>query len=166
MVFGQRNPNVWVGMMITFFCEFFLSAFALKGTGRCSLSTLTALLSTVTGVERTDQIQLMQTPDDSNGVLNGSYAVLSCMNGYTNMGGTLNVTCSADGSWSPFPNCVLITDGDSMTGTGARCSVTSPTFNLAYGFPVNTTGLFLDPDNTASGMLMMLIDLEILSCVF
>jgi hypothetical protein len=81
------------------------------------------------------------------------------------------VTCTADGSWSPFPNCVSSTDGDSMAaagttimmpGTDARCPVTSLMFNLAYGFPVNTTELLLDRENTASGMLRMLIDLHML----
>jgi hypothetical protein len=63
-----------------------MSAFVLKGTGRCLLSTLIVLLSSVSGVQRTDQIQLMQIPDDPTRVLNGSYAVLSCMSDYTNMG--------------------------------------------------------------------------------
>jgi hypothetical protein len=39
-------------------------------------------------------------------VLNGSYIVFSCVNGYVNTGGNLNLTCSASGSWSQLPNCV------------------------------------------------------------
>ncbi len=59
----------------------------------------------------------MQLSTETGLVLNGSYIVFSCINGYVNMGGSLNVTCSASGSWSPFPNCVSSSGGGLMTTT-------------------------------------------------
>ena len=144
---------------------------SLKGTGRCSLSTLTTLLSMTTGLQSTGQTQLMRAPDDSTVILNGSYIVFSCMNGYTNMGGNLNVTCNANGTWSPFPKCVRGSNGGPMSSsivnsTSARCSVTSTTFFIPYGFLVNTTAIILYEDGTASGVLMSLTGLHILFSIF
>jgi hypothetical protein len=141
-----------------------------KEIGRCSLSSLTTFVSSATGLQTTGQTQLLLTTDDSTVVLNGSYAVFSCMSDYTNMGGSLNVTCSANGTWSPFPNCVKNSDngGSMMTtmmpGIGTRCQVISITFFVPYGFLTNTTAFILYEDNTASGMLIILIDLQILFC--
>ncbi len=47
----------------------------------------------------------MQLPTETDLILDGSYIVFSCTDGNVNIGGSLNVTCSTDGSWSPFPNC-------------------------------------------------------------
>ena len=143
----------------------YLFSFYLKEIGRCPLVSLTTLLSTRTGLRSTGQIQLMQTPDDPKLVLNGSYVVLGCMSGYTNIGGSPNVTCSADSSWTPFPNCVASTD-TTISGAAARCSVTSAIFNLAYGSPTNTTGLLVYQEDMASGTSMVHIALKILSCEF
>jgi hypothetical protein len=59
----------------------------------------------------------MQLSTETGLVLNGSYIVFSCINGYVNMGGSLNVTCSASGTWSPFPNCVSSSGSVFMTAT-------------------------------------------------
>jgi hypothetical protein len=59
----------------------------------------------------------MQLSTETGLVLNGSYIVFSCINGYVNMAGSLNVTCSASGTWSPFPNCVSSSGSGLMTTT-------------------------------------------------
>ncbi len=66
---------------------------------------------------------MIQLSSETGLVLNGSYIVFSCINGYVNMGGSLNVTCSSSGSWSPFPNCV------SSSGSGG----VMPTTTMAAG---------------------------------
>ena len=77
-----------------------------------------------------------------------------------NVGGSLNLTCNADGNWSPLPNCVSSSGATSMAtatttmpmNTGSRCPYNSTTFTLAFGFPSNTTGLVLYTDtSTAAG---------------
>jgi hypothetical protein len=146
----------------------FLSIFYLfKEIGRCSLSSLTTFVSSATGLQTTGQTQLLSTTDDPTVVLNSSYAVFSCMSDYTNMGGSLNVTCSANSTWSPFPNCVKNSDngGSMMPGIGTRCQVIPITFFVPYGFLTNTTAFILYEDNTASGMLIIHIDLQILFCI-
>lgn len=146
------------------------SFFCFKEAGHCSLSSLTTFLSTTTGLQSTGQIQIIRPPDDSTVVLHNSYAVFSCVSGYTNMGGSLNVTCNPNGTWSPFPNCATDAGDNSMSpatksNAGTHCSVTSITFFVPYAFFTNTTAIILHEDNTASGMLMMLTDLQILFCV-
>jgi hypothetical protein len=109
----------------------------------------------------------MQLSTETGLVLNGSYIVFSCINGYVNMGGSLNVTCSASGSWSPFPNCVsgsgsglmttttMATGNNQMTttimaaGSGSPCVVDiTTTFNITNGYP--TTLSLLYTTNTAA----------------
>ena len=74
---------------------------------------------------------LMQPSDNSSLILSGSYIVVTCMNGYINTGGSYNITCSGNGSWSSFPNCVLNTTGGSMTtaatpiGNNSVCNLRS-----------------------------------------
>lgn len=111
----------------------------------------------------------MQLPQETNLVLNGSYILLSCTNGYTNIGGSLNVTCSTSGSWSQFPNCVmnnsnvkpttpvpmLTTTTMSMITTmpangGAACLVDSTTSNITNGYYANMS-LSYTASNTATG---------------
>jgi len=77
----------------------------------------------------------MQLPSETGLVLNGSYIVFSCITGYVNTGGSLNLTCNNNNSWSQFPNCVL------NTGTGSSTTTTMPTSN---GSPcvVNATSTF------------------------
>jgi hypothetical protein len=69
----------------------------------------------------------MQLSTEPGLVLNGSYIVFSCINGYVNMGGSLNVTCSASGTWSPFPNCV------------AKAQATTVSTTMGVGQVVTTT---------------------------
>jgi hypothetical protein len=96
----------------------------------------------------------VQLSSETGLVLNGSYIVFSCINGYVNMGGSLNVTCSSSGSWSPFPNCVsssgsggvmptttMAAGGGQMTttimsgGNGSPCVVDiTTTFNITHGY--------------------------------
>ncbi len=69
----------------------------------------------------------MQLPTETSSVLNGSYIVFTCINGYINNGGSLNVTCSASGSWSQFPNCVLSVQPTAAPTTLAPGQVTTTT---------------------------------------
>lgn len=130
------------------------------GTDRCSLSFLKSFVSATVGVQSTNQTQLIEASDDSNIALNGSYVVFSCMDGYTNVGGSLNVTCDPTGEWSPLPKCVRKSDAlnsmttAAMSHTGARCSVAPISFFVPYASLINTTGLRLYEDNTVSGMFI------------
>ncbi|CAF4584957.1 unnamed protein product, partial [Rotaria sp. Silwood2] len=94
-------------------------------TGRCSFSALQDFIMNSAGLQTTGQSQLMQVPQETNFVLGGSYIVVTCMNGYTNMGGNLNITCSSSGSWSSFPNCIL-SGGSGGGGGGGDGSETTP----------------------------------------
>ena len=67
----------------------------------------------------------MQLPTDTSSVLNGSYIVFACVNGYINNGGSLNVTCSASGTWSQFPNCVVTGQPGNPVTTPAPGQVTT-----------------------------------------
>ena len=95
----------------------YLHICSIQATGRCSFSTLQSFISSATGLMTTGQSQLMQIPQDASLVLSGSYIVFTCMTGYTNTGGSLNVTCSSSGSWSPLPSCVMNNGGGSLTTT-------------------------------------------------
>ena len=114
------------------------------GTGRCPLSALTNFLSTAPGIQSTGQTQLVQTPDDTTVVLSGSFAAFMCASGFTNMGGSLNLTCNADGMWSQLPNCVM---GGMTTGapsmSGPLCPYSSALLSIPNGFASNWTGLML-----------------------
>lgn len=99
----------------------------------------------------------MQSQGDSNSVLTGSYIVLACLNGYTNTGGSLNVTCFTNGSWSPFPNCALngptgsaMTTTTMATNNGVACVVDSTTLVLNNGYYTNVS-LSYASSSTATG---------------
>ncbi len=147
-------------MILILFCEFSIFSLFFKETGRCSSSTLTTLLSTTTGIQSTGQTKLIETPDEPTVLINGSYAVFSCMSGYTNIGGSLNVTCNADGSWTPLPNCVLNSGGGPMITTtanmapsiGSPCPVNSTTASLADGYVRNMSYPLLPLDTTFYGI--------------
>ena len=95
-------------------------------------------------MQSTGQRQVMQMLDDSDGVLSSSYAVLSCTSGYTNVGGSLNVTCSADGAWSPFPNCASDRQPTTAIPTDASaCSYSAGMRIIANGYASNWKGLML-----------------------
>ena len=96
----------------------------------------------------------MASSTDATIVFNGSYAVLACMSGYVNTGGSLNVTCLNNGSWTQFPNCVLSSGSITTTttsipnqlstttiapNTGAACSIDSTTFTITNGYYASST---------------------------
>ena len=125
-------------------------------------------LTSASGVQTTGQTSLMQLSSETGSVLNGSYIVFSCVSGYVNTGGSLNVTCSSSGSWSSFPNCVLSGGGvmptTTMTAGGGQMTTTivppsggSPcvidptsTFNITNGYPT-TLSLLYTSSNAATG---------------
>ncbi len=116
-----------------------------------------SFISTSSGVQATSQYYLAPAPDDSNAVLNGSYMVLACISGYTNTGGSLNVTCLANGTWTQFPNCVLnsgsgsITTTTISTGNGSPCIIdAATTFTIMNGY-YSSSSLSYASVNTATG---------------
>jgi hypothetical protein len=50
-----------------------------------------------------------ENADETDQALIGSYILFNCMSGYTNTDNNLNVTCNANGQWSPFPTCIPLT---------------------------------------------------------
>ncbi len=86
------------------------------------------------------------------------------------MGGSLNVTCSSSGSWSPFPNCVsssgsgglvptttMAAGGGQMTttimsaGNGSPCVVDiTTTFNITHGYAASLALTYIS-STTATG---------------
>lgn len=115
-------------------------------TGRCTYSALQNFISTATGIQTTDQSRLVAATQDTTAVLNGSYTLLACVSGYTNIGGSLNITCLNNGSWSQFPNCVLnggagsvITTTTQPTGNSLACTVDATTFTISNGYYVSST---------------------------
>ncbi|CAF4597909.1 unnamed protein product, partial [Rotaria magnacalcarata] len=128
-------------------------------TGRCLFSTLQSFVSNATGIMTTGQSQLMQLPQNTSTVLSGSYIVFACMTGYTNTGGSLNLTCTSNSAWSPFPNCVLNTSGGgSLTTTTTMsnnnnrvsCAFDATTLNITNGYASNVS-LSYTSSNTATG---------------
>ncbi|CAF4947730.1 unnamed protein product, partial [Rotaria socialis] len=126
-------------------------------TGGCSFLTLQSFVSNATGIMATGQSQLMQPPQNTSVILSGSYIVFVCITGYTNTGGSLNVTCSSSSSWSPFPSCALNTGGGgSLTTTtmpnnnGLSCAFDTTTLNIMNGFSPNVS-LTYTSSNTATG---------------
>jgi len=118
---------------------------------------LKSFISTASGVQATSQYYLAPAPDDANAVLNGSYMVLACLSGYTNTGGSLNVTCLGNGTWTQFPNCVLnsgsgsITTTTVSTGNGSPCMIdAATTFTITNGFYLSSS-LSYASVNTATG---------------
>ena len=90
----------------------------------------------------------MQLPYEPTLILAGSFIVFSCVSGYTNVGGNLNVTCGINNQWSPFPRCVLSNGGGvgamtilGMLSTGSlRCVIDRrTTLSITNGFLLNST---------------------------
>jgi hypothetical protein len=111
----------------------------------------------------------MADSQNTSVVFNGSYIVLACVNGYTNTGASLNVTCLANSSWTQFPNCVSNTGSGSMTtptistgggsmmtttistGNGSPCMIDqATTFNISNGY-YTSSSLAYTSNTTASG---------------
>jgi hypothetical protein len=118
-------------------------------------------------MQTTGQTNLMQLATETTLVLNGSFIVFSCISGYVNTGGSLNVTCSSSGAWSQFPNCVpsggVVTTttipggGGQMTttivsgGTGSPCVIDmTSTFNITNGYAAALALTYMT-SNTATG---------------
>ena len=123
----------------------------IKGTPRCFYGFLLKFLWNATGLQRDGPIHLLPTYDDSNlWIPSGSYIVFSCASGYTNIGGSLNVTCNTNGSWSLLPNCVshvqmtTIPPADRPT-----CSYSSSMRTIPNGYANNLNGLVLSTENQA-----------------
>ena len=84
------------------------------------------------------------------------------------MGGSLNVTCSSSGTWSPFPNCVpgsggvvpttvMPGGGGQMTttiisgGSGSPCIIDmTSTFNVTNGYAASLSLVYMT-SNSATG---------------
>ncbi|CAF1453372.1 unnamed protein product [Rotaria sordida] len=112
------------------------------GTSRCSFSELTNFLSKANGLQTTNQSQLMQVSQETDVVISGSYIVTICIDDYRNMGGNLNITCSASGSWSPFPNCVLSAATTiSSSNSGSPCNYNSSLLTIPNGVASSSNGL-------------------------
>jgi Sushi repeat (SCR repeat) len=99
-------------------------------------------------------------------VIGGSYIVVSCLSGFTNMGGSLNITCLSNNSWTYFPNCIWNGGGVATTtttttmspGTGQSCPVSIPaTFTIANGYTNDLSSLSLISNTAATGNHIMLI---------
>jgi Sushi repeat (SCR repeat) len=109
----------------------------------------------------------MESVGNTTVVLGGSYIVVSCLSGYTNIGGSLNITCLSNNSWTYFPNCnlnsgsVAITTTTTTTmspGTGQSCPVSIPaTFTIANGYTNNLSSLSLISNTAATGTQIMFI---------
>jgi hypothetical protein len=126
-------------------------------TGRCSYTTLQNFISTSIGIQNTNQQRLLTDSQDKTVVLKDSDVVLACANGYINTGGSLNVTCLGNGSWTQFPNCVSNTGSGSMTTTTISTSKGSPcmidgatTFTIANGNYLSSSLAFAST-TTATG---------------
>lgn len=84
-------------------------------------------------------------------MLDGSFIVFSCNNGFINTGGSLTVTCGSNGSWSPFPNCVSnpqATTASTTSGVVPGPTTSSQTStncadvpSIPNGFVANATAL-------------------------
>lgn len=104
----------------------------------------------------TSQNRLTTAPEDSNSVLNDSFIVLTCANGYVNTGGSLNVTCLSTNSWTQFPNCVLGSGSGSITTTtlapssGLPCLIDASAFTITNGYYTSTSLSYVSA-TTATG---------------
>jgi hypothetical protein len=114
-------------------------------------------ISSANGMQMTDEGNLVSASPETNEVYSGSYVVLSCISGYMNSGGSLNITCLGNGSWTQFPNCVLSTGSGSMmtttvsTGNGSPCMIDqATTFNISNGY-YSSSSLAYTSNTTASG---------------
>ncbi len=111
-------------------------------TGRCSYSTLKSFISTARNLQVTSQYRLTVAPEDTNVLLSDSYMVFSCISGYTNSGGGLNVTCLGNGSWTQFPNCILSTQTTTISpSNGVPCTYNSGLLTITNGYPSFYSGV-------------------------
>ncbi len=123
-------------------------------------------------MQTTGQSSVMELQTEVGLVLNGSYIVFSCITGYVNTGGSLNVTCNNNNSWSQFPNCVLNTGSGSLTTTAMPISNGSPcvvdptsTYNLTNGYALSIS-LTYTSNTAATGNSTKLRILQLASDMF
>ncbi|CAF1122347.1 unnamed protein product [Adineta steineri] len=118
--------------------------------GRCSYMVFNNFIRTANTLKTTDQFNLVAVSQDTNTLLTNSYFVLTCITGYVNIGGSLNVTCLMDGSWSPFPNCVLNTQSRADSWSGSKpCHYESSMLNLTNGYADFYNGIMSPTDSQA-----------------
>ena len=87
----------------------------------------------------------MRVTYDASMVASGSFLVFTCMTGYINMGGSLNMTCGMDGTWGSFPNCTMgtmITTTASSMG-GKSCLYSTAMLSIQNGTASDWSGLML-----------------------
>jgi hypothetical protein len=152
MVSGPVGPNVWVWITLIVFDCFSTCSSPIEGTPRCYLGYLEMFISNATGLQSNGPPHLLPTYDDSNLMVpSGSYAVFSCMSGYTNIGGSLNVTCNPTGTWSPLPNCVSGTQTTTVPPIGgSTCPYSYSILTIPNGYASNLNGLMLSTANQAA----------------
>ncbi|CAF0831335.1 unnamed protein product [Adineta steineri] len=118
--------------------------------GRCSYMAFNNFIRTANTLKTTDQFNLVAVSQDTNTLLTNSYFVLTCIAGYINIGGSLNVTCLMDGSWSQFPNCVLNTQSRADAWSGSKpCNYESSMLNLTNGYADFYNGIMSPTDSQA-----------------
>jgi hypothetical protein len=86
--------------------------------------------------------QLVQPADNKTVVFGGSYIVVNCSSNYTYMGGSLNITCFANNSWSQFPNCVLSAQTTTVSsGSVGTCAYSPNLLAITNGYATYGYGL-------------------------
>lgn len=116
---------------------------SIEGAPRCFLYALLDFISNAVGLQSNGTPHLLPTYDDSNlWPPSGSYALFSCVSGYVNTGGSLNVTCNPNGRWSPFPKCV-------PRIAESTCPYSPSMLTLSNGYSSNVKGLQLSTENQA-----------------
>jgi len=117
-------------------------------SGRCPLSQLHTFLNDPTqtaGLQIVTQ-QLNTVSDDKNATTQDSYILFNCSNGYTNTGGSYNVSCNANSAWSqPWPFCQSTTTQSPSTLT---CPFSLTMLQITNGYAVDTSGLTLVSSGT------------------
>jgi len=127
-------------------------------TARCEFSTLEDFVSDPSlnrGLGISSQLLSMHE-DETNAILTGSFVNFKCNDGYANIDGNLNVTCTEDGHWTSFPACIA-QDGSRTPG---RCPWTNdalPTVENGYRYSIANLRAF--SNGLASGYYDIACDL-------
>ncbi len=98
-------------------------------TAGCSFALLQNFTQTATGIQTTGQSSLLYALGSSSTVQSGSYIVFSCVGNLVNVGGSLNVTCNINGSWSQFPQCVSNCNDIPFIANGYSSNATAVTYS-------------------------------------
>ncbi len=76
------------------------------------------------------------------------------------MGGSLNVTCSSSGSWSPFPNCISSSGSGGLMPTTTMAAgggqMTTTIMSAGNGSPcvIDTTSTFIITNGYAASLAL------------